>query len=105
MKTRRVVLAGGSGFLGNILYDHFRAQGCEIVVLTRSARVQSGTEHHHECFWDGRTLGKWTRELDGAEVLINLAGRSVDARYHARNRRLMMDSRIDSIISRRWRAW
>jgi len=96
MKTRRVVLAGGSGFLGNILSEHFRAQGCEVVVLTRAVRAQAATEQHRECSWDGRTLGEWTRELDGAEVLINLAGRSVDCRYHARNRRLMMNSRIDS---------
>ena len=96
MKTRRVVLAGGSGFLGNILSEHFRAHGCEVVVLTRSARAQAGPGQHRECSWDGRTLAEWARELDGAEVLINLAGRSVDCRYHARNRRLMMDSRIDS---------
>ena len=96
MKTGRIVLAGGSGFLGNILSEHFRAQGYQVVVLTRSDRVPAGTEQHRECFWDGRTLGDWVPELDGAEVLINLAGRSVDCRYHARNRRLMMDSRIDS---------
>lgn len=96
MKTGRIVLAGGSGFLGNIMSEHFKMQGCDIVVLTRSAPAQTGAEHHRECPWDGRTLGEWARELDGAEVLINLAGRSVDCRYHARNRRLMMDSRIDS---------
>src|SRR5262245_13022525 len=96
MKTRRVVLAGGSGFLGTILSAHFRAQGCEVVVLTRSARATADPVEHREGSWDGHTLGDWARELDGAEVMINLAGRSVDCRYHARNRRLMMDSRIDS---------
>ncbi len=96
MKTGRVVFAGGRGFLGNILSEHFRAQGCEVVVLTRSAGVRADPALHRECIWDGRTLGEWTGELDGADVLINLAGRSVDCRYHARNRRLMMDSRIDS---------
>lgn len=94
MKPRHIILAGGSGFLGQILREHFLKQGYEVVVLTRSPRETKG--NCRECFWDGRTPGEWTRELDGAEVLINLAGRSVDCRYHARNRRLMMDSRVDS---------
>ena len=94
MKPRRIILAGGSGFLGQLLRDHFLKQGCEVVVLTRSPRQMNGNVR--ECFWDGRTPGEWTRELDGADVLINLAGRSVDCRYTARNRRLMMDSRVDS---------
>jgi uncharacterized protein (TIGR01777 family) len=94
MKARRIILAGGSGFLGHILRGHFLRQGCEAVVLTRSPQDANGDDR--DCFWDGRSLSEWTRELDGADVLINLAGRSVDCRYHARNRRLMMDSRVDS---------
>ena len=94
MNTRRIILAGGSGFLGQILRGHFLKQGCAVVVLTRSPRGVN--DDGRECFWDGRSLGEWTRELDGAEALINLAGRSVDCRYHARNRRTMMNSRVDS---------
>lgn len=94
MKPRRIILAGGSGYLGQLLRDHFLKQGCDVVVLTRSPRQMNGNSR--ECFWDGRTIGEWTRELDRADVLINLAGRSVDCRYTARNRRLMMDSRVDS---------
>lgn len=91
---RRIILAGGSGFLGQILRGHFLQQGCDVIVLTRAPREAKG--NGCECLWDGCSLGEWTRELDGAEVLINLAGRSVDCRYHARNRRLIMDSRVDS---------
>ena len=94
MNARRIILAGGSGFLGHVLRNHFLKQGCDVVVLTRSPRQING--NGRECFWDGRTIGEWTRELDGADVLINLAGRSVDCRYTARNRRLMLDSRVDS---------
>ena len=94
MKAPNIILAGGSGFLGQLLRQHFLKQGCDVVVLTRSPRQMNGNSR--ECFWDGRTIGEWTRELDGADVLINLAGRSVDCRYTARNRRLMMDSRVDS---------
>src|SRR6185436_9874696 len=49
-----------------------------------------------EVLWDGASLGPWRTELEGADTVINLAGRSVDCRYHARNRRLMMNSRVDS---------
>lgn len=94
MKARRIILAGGSGFLGQVLREHFLKKGCEVVVLTRSPCQIDGNSR--ECFWDGRTIGEWTCELDGADVLINLAGRSVDCRYTTRNRRLMMDSRVDS---------
>ena len=94
MKNRRIILAGGSGFLGKILRGHFLKQGCEVVVFTRSPQGASG-ESRESC-WDGRSLGEWARELDGADVLINLAGRSVDCRYHTRNRKLMMNSRVDS---------
>jgi uncharacterized protein (TIGR01777 family) len=96
MKTKRIVLSGGNGFLGGILAEHFRKQDYEVVVLTRSPQKETRSGDVCECFWDGRTRGEWTRELDGADVLVNLAGRSVDCRYHARNRKLMMDSRIDS---------
>ncbi len=94
MKARRIILAGGSGFLGQVLRDHFLSQGCEVVVFTRSPR--DGADRVRQCYWDGRTADEWARELDGAEVLINLAGRSVDCRYTAHNRRLMMDSRVES---------
>ena len=47
-------------------------------------------------FWSGETLADWTKELEGAKAVINLAGRSVDCRYHDRNRRLIMDSRVNS---------
>lgn len=94
MKTRRIILAGGSGFLGRILCGQFLKQDCEVSVLTRSPG--KANDRARECYWDGRTLAEWSRELDGADVLINLAGRSVNCRYHARNRRLMMDSRVES---------
>ncbi len=91
---QRVVLAGGSGFLGKLLARFFLKQGRAVTVLTRGApRLESGVEFIQ---WDGRTPALWTDQLEGAAALINLAGRSVDCRYHARNRRLIMDSRIDS---------
>lgn len=89
---KRVVLAGGSGFLGHVLARHFVAKGDDVVVLIR--RPSAGLVDARGVTWDGHSLGNWWRVLDGADVLINLAGRSVDCRYHARNRRDILDSRV-----------
>jgi hypothetical protein len=91
---KRIVLAGGSGFLGQVLAKHFVGAGHDVVVLTRAPKPAANGIR--EVVWDGETLGDWARELEGAEVLINLAGRSVNCRYHERNRKIILDSRINS---------
>ncbi|REJ95567.1 MAG: TIGR01777 family protein [Planctomycetota bacterium] len=94
MQRSKLVIPGGSGFLGRLLAEWFNRKNWEVVVLSRRPTPEMP---HARCVrWDGRSTGPWRRELDGADVVINLAGRSVDCRYHARNRRAMMDSRIDS---------
>ena len=92
--SKRMILAGGSGFLGGSLAKHFRALGWEVVVLTRSPKLR--TDGVCEVAWDARTVGDWAREVDGADVVINLTGRSVDCRYTAKNRRDIIASRVDS---------
>jgi len=94
MNNVRIILAGGSGFLGQILSRYFTGCGRGIVVLTRAPNRTE--KSFREIAWDGESLGDWARELDGADALINLAGVSVNCRYHARNRRLILDSRVDS---------
>ncbi|MEO8429229.1 MAG: TIGR01777 family oxidoreductase [Verrucomicrobiota bacterium] len=91
---KRVVVAGGSGFLGQLLAHHFLTCGYEVVILRRAPMDSLGLLK--QVCWDGRSLGDWTRELDGADVVVNLAGRSVNCRYHARNRRLILESRVNS---------
>jgi len=94
-QNSKIVLVGGTGFLGRTLADHFRKQNPkrEIVILSRSKPKRDlGTW----VVWDGKTRGPWAKELEGAEAVINLAGRSVNCRYHRRNRAEMMDSRVDS---------
>jgi uncharacterized protein (TIGR01777 family) len=87
----KVIIPGGSGQIGHVLARALLARGDEVVVLSRGtggpARVLP---------WDGRTLGPWARELDGADAVINLAGRSVNCRYTSANLRAMMESRVDS---------
>lgn len=95
MKTSRIIIAGGSGFLGQVLRTHFTAQGAEVVVLTRSPR-SANNSRCREVFWDAKTLGHWQAELAGAAVIINLTGRTVNCRYNAQNRREILESRVDS---------
>ena len=90
----KLILAGGSGFLGNVLANHFAARETEVVSLTRAPKTRADSVR--ELRWDGMTVGDWVQELEGARAVINLAGVSVNCRYHARNRTLMLDSRLDS---------
>jgi uncharacterized protein (TIGR01777 family) len=90
----RIVVAGGSGFIGCLLTDNLVARDNDIVVLTRSPKETARSIR--QVRWDGYSLGDWARELDGASALINLAGRSVNCRYNARNRREILESRVDS---------
>jgi hypothetical protein len=93
MKTR-IILAGGSGFLGSVLAGYFAVRGMDVVILTRNPKTREG--FIRVVLWDGATAGEWLKELEGARALINLAGTSVNCRYQARNRKLMLDSRLDS---------
>jgi len=90
----RIVVAGGSGFIGCLLTDNLVARDNDIVILTRSP--QETARSIRQVRWDGHSLGDWARELDGASALINLAGRSVNCRYNARNRREILESRVQS---------
>lgn len=94
MKTKRIVLAGGSGFVGRLLTPALAAKGFEIVVLTRSPQRKASAARN--VFWDGKTLGEWAGEVDGAAGVVNLTGRSVNCRYNETNRRLILDSRVFS---------
>lgn len=87
----KVVIAGGSGSLGRRLADDFVANGHDMVILTRSPRTDV---RHRQLAWDGRSVGPWASELDGA-VVINLAGALVDRRPTDRNIDLLRRSRIE----------
>jgi uncharacterized protein (TIGR01777 family) len=89
----KIVLPGGNGQIGRALARALAAAGHECVVLTRRTRTGGPAR---DVAWDGKTLGPWAAEIDGADVVINLAGRTVDCRYNEKNLREMMDSRVDS---------
>jgi uncharacterized protein (TIGR01777 family) len=91
---KKLVIAGGSGFLGNAIVNHFKNKFKDIVILTRNAIPNTDTVRY--VTWDAKTLGDWQQELEGCDVLINMAGRSVDCRYTDTNKKTIMDSRVDS---------
>ncbi|WP_258101148.1 TIGR01777 family oxidoreductase [Marinoscillum pacificum] len=90
----KIIIAGGTGFLGQLLSENFVKQGFEVVVLTRKqVEDQNGIRYVK---WDGRLFGSWTRELENADVLINLNGKSVDCRYTEVNKQAIYDTRIQA---------
>ena len=86
----KVVIAGGTGQVGTILSRAFHRAGHDVVAIARHA----ASAPWRTVTWDGATFGDWASELDGADVAINLAGRSVNCRYNADNRREIMESRV-----------
>jgi uncharacterized protein (TIGR01777 family) len=88
MHLPKLVLVGGNGFLGRHLAQHFIALGYQVVSISRTGPG--------DVRWDARTLGPWAQELEGADLLVNLAGRSVDCRYNEANRREILASRTES---------
>ena len=88
----KIVLPGGSGQIGTILCRAFTADGHQVVVLSR----RPASAPWRTVPWDAENVGEWTGEIDGADVLINLAGRSVNCRYNADNRRRILESRVRS---------
>ena len=89
---KNIILAGGSGFLGHALAAHFLNSGHAVTVLTRSPNPTANG--FRELQWDACTLGDWACALEGAAAVINLTGRSVNCRYHPRNRKLILESRV-----------
>jgi uncharacterized protein (TIGR01777 family) len=86
----RIVITGGSGQVGQILARHFHSEGVEVAVVARHVQPSPWST----VLWDGNHPGEWSKELDRADVVINLAGRSVNCRYNQVNRREIKESRI-----------
>lgn len=88
----KIVLPGGSGQVGTLLARAFQQDGHEVVVLSRKLYKAPW----RVALWDAKTVGDWAGEVDGADAVINLAGRSVNCRYTPENRRLIKESRVFS---------
>lgn len=89
----KLILAGGSGYLGNVLRHYYRDRAREIVVLTRS-EAEGTSGNCRTMRWDAETPGAWIPELAGADLLINLCGKNVNCRYTPANRAEIFRSRL-----------
>lgn len=93
MITKKVIITGGTGFLGEALATHLSKE-YRVIVLTRQHRLNEKKIEYVR--WDGQHLGYWTSALEGAFSVINLAGKSVDCRYNLENKQAIYNSRLDS---------
>jgi uncharacterized protein len=92
----RIVMPGGTGYLGRALAERLVARGDEVVVLTRGA-PRPHTGRWREVSWDARSIGPWAEELDGADAVVHLNGRRVDTRATRRNIDELISSRVESV--------
>lgn len=95
MSSKRIIIAGGSGFIGTALAREFGQRGYEVVVLTRTPRTRS--DGAREVAWDAATAGAWAAELEGAVALINLTGKNINCPHTPENLRGITASRVDSV--------
>ncbi len=94
-EIKTIVIAGANGFMGRYISKHFIDKGWKVIGLAR--RTDGMAEGVEFLKWDGETLEQeWAKEIDGTDVMINLAGRTVDCRYNDENKRQILDSRVNS---------
>ena len=92
---KKMVIAGGSGFLGQALIEYFLPKNYEIIVLSRNVK-ETGNDALRYVEWNAKTMDMWITEIEGVDVLINLTGKSVDCRYNEKNKAEILNSRIQS---------
>jgi uncharacterized protein (TIGR01777 family) len=90
MKNKKIVIAGGTGFIGAGLIDYFGNDN-NIIILTRHPQADHGRVSY--IAWDGKTPGAWAAQLENTDLLINLTGKSVNCRYTPENKQEIYDSR------------
>ncbi|HUR64819.1 MAG TPA: TIGR01777 family oxidoreductase [Chitinophagaceae bacterium] len=108
MKDKKIVIAGGSGFIGQEMIRYWGKEN-SIIVLTRQLpdaknnrnkyNSLSAEELRNTSFvkWDGRTAGDWVAQINAADLIINLAGKSVNCRYNKKNKKEILDSRVNAV--------
>ncbi len=109
MQNKKIVIAGGTGFIGQQLIRYFGKDN-DLIILTRQIKDAANNRNKYNLLskqdlsrtrfvkWDGENTGEWITELDGADLLINLSGKSVNCRYTAKNKKEILDSRTKPII-------
>ena len=93
--SKKLILAGGSGFLGRSFADYITKRGYEAVILSR--RKYEDSDSIKFVVWDGKTIGNWCKELEDAEAVVNFTGKSVNCIYTEKNKKEIIDSRVNSV--------
>ena len=91
---KKLIIAGGTGFLGQALVAQFEQEYDEVVILSRSENKQNNKVKYVQ--WDAKSFGSWCSELEGAEAIINLSGRNINCRYTKKNKAEILASRLES---------
>ena len=92
MKYKKIVLAGGNGYLGRVFANYYKDKASEIIILSRHEKQTDA--NIRTVVWDGKTWGKWAAELVNADILINLCGKNVNCRYTDKNKKEIFASRL-----------
>ncbi|MDB5120715.1 MAG: Cell-division inhibitor [Sphingobacteriales bacterium] len=92
MKYKKIILAGGNGYLGGVLAAYYRNLADEVIILARTLKETDG--NIKTLVWDGKTEGDWVNSLCGADLLINLCGKNVNCRYTKANQAEIINSRV-----------
>jgi uncharacterized protein (TIGR01777 family) len=107
MKNKKIILAGGTGFMGQEMTKYFGKEN-EIIILTRQVNEKTNRNDYNSLSaedvkniryvkWDGKAAGEWVNEMNDADLVINLAGKSVNCRYNEKNKNEIFDSRTDAV--------
>lgn len=94
VKNKKIVIAGGTGFIGMAIAGYFEKDN-EIILLTRNGNKKP-TGQYRLVQWDARMLSGWMNELDGADLVINLTGESIQCKHSSDNRKKILNSRLDA---------
>jgi uncharacterized protein (TIGR01777 family) len=93
MKYKKIILAGGNGYMGQVFASYYKDRVEDVIILSRTPKAADG--NIRTLIWDGRKPGDWAAELEGAEMLINLCGKNVNCRYTDKNRAEIFSSRLE----------
>jgi len=107
MKNKKIILAGGTGFMGQEMTKYFGKEN-QIIILTRQINEKTNRNDYDSLSandlknvsyikWDGKATGEWVNEMNDADLVINLAGKSVNCRYNEKNKKEIFDSRTDAV--------
>ncbi|MBA4056721.1 MAG: TIGR01777 family protein [Marivirga sp.] len=93
-QINKVVIAGGSGYIGSVLADFYRSRTKEVIILSR--KKLADINNVRTVLWDAKHLDSWVNALEGTDLLINLTGKNVNCRYTRKNKEEILNSRLDA---------